>query len=67
MVVGDNSVGKTWLLNRYISNEKPEENIPPTIGVDHMTKVVNLKTGETVKVSLWDTVGQDKYKSIIKG
>ncbi len=37
-----------------------------TIGSDYKLKIVKLDNGKTIKVQLWDTAGQDKYRSIAK-
>lgn len=36
----------------------------PTIGIDFLVKNMNYK-GTTVRVQLWDTAGQEKFKSLI--
>ena len=63
VLVGDASVGKTCLLNRYIKNEFPKQKAP-TVGVEFATKVVELEKGTKVKAQIWDTAGQEKYKAI---
>ena len=42
------------------------ENYITTIGLDYKLKYVKLDSGKTVKVQLWDTAGQDKYRTIAK-
>ena len=42
------------------------ENYITTIGLDYKLKYVQLDTGETIKVQLWDTAGQDRYRTIAK-
>ena len=41
-----------------------EESYKCTIGVDFLMKTLNLN-GKTVKLQLWDTAGQEKYKSMV--
>ncbi len=41
-----------------------EESYKCTIGVDFLMKSVIIK-GQTVKLQLWDTAGQEKYKSMV--
>ena len=36
----------------------------PTIAVEFATKIIQLKEGGYVKAQIWDTAGQEKYKSI---
>ena len=60
ILVGDTNVGKTSLLNRKKHNFFNPV-FSTTIGVDFMS--YKLETNETVYV--WDTAGQEKFKSII--
>ncbi len=57
-MVGDASVGKTHLLNRYIKGSLPKS-VGATIGVEFATRIVNLREGGKVKAQIWDT-GKDK-------
>jgi Rab family protein len=63
ILVGDASVGKTHLLNRYIKGTLPKHNVP-TIGVEFATKTLTLNTGAKVKAQIWDTAGQERYRAI---
>ena len=62
-ILGESTVGKTQLCN-YFVNKKFEQNNMFTIGFD--LKVVNykLKNGQTIKVKIWDTAGQEKYRNM---
>ena len=61
--VGNPFVGKTSLMKRIISSEF-NESYDQTIGVDFYSKTVMYK--ETIfKLQLWDSAGQEKYKSLI--
>ena len=61
--VGDAGVGKTTIISRIMNNPFSEE-YEPSIGVDFMSK--NLKYhGQIVKLQIWDTAGQEKYKGLI--
>ena len=61
--VGNPFVGKTSLMKRIISSEF-NESYDQTIGVDFYSKNVMYK--ETIfKLQLWDSAGQEKYKSLI--
>jgi small GTP-binding protein len=62
--MGDTGVGKTSLVNRYIKNTFPDSSIP-TIGVEFASKIVDLKDGSKIKVQIFDTAGQEKYRSIV--
>ena len=61
--IGDAGVGKTTIISRIMNNPFTEE-YEPSIGVDFMSK--NLKYhGQIVKLQIWDTAGQEKYKGLI--
>ena len=42
------------------------DNYITTIGLDYKLKYIQLDSGETIKVQLWDTAGQDRYRTIAK-
>ena len=65
LLLGDSEVGKSCFLMRYSDNVFVENYIS-TIGLDYKLKYVQLETGETIKVQLWDTAGQDRYRTIAK-
>ena len=63
VLIGDSSVGKTAIINQYMY-ESIDENHQATVGIDFFAKtiVVNEKT---VKLLIWDTAGQEKFRSLI--
>lgn len=70
-ILGDSGVGKTSLLSIYTSPNYFElSKIQLTIGTEYkvITRTVHVGGDRVVqaKVQLWDTAGQEKYKSIIK-
>jgi len=61
VAVGDGAVGKTCLLMVYVNNEFPNEYVP-TVFENYDT---NIKFQENiVKLSLWDTAGQEEYDKL---
>lgn len=62
VLIGDASVGKTSILNRYITGSHTS-NISPTLGAAFTTKLVELD-GENVKLQIWDTSGEERYRSM---
>ena len=62
VLIGDSSVGKTCLVNRFIHSEF-NANEANTIGAmyDTYSTVIN---GTAVDMQLWDTAGQEKFKSL---
>ena len=65
LLLGDSEVGKSCFLMRYSDNVFVENYIT-TKGLDYKLKSVKLDSGKTIKVQLWDTAGQDKYRTIAK-
>ena len=61
--VGDAGVGKTTIISRIMENPY-NEIYEPSIGVDFMSKNIKYK-GQSVKLQMWDTAGQEKYKGLI--
>jgi len=63
ILLGDSGVGKTSLLERYITN-KFSMLYKATIGADFMTKEVELQNNKLVTLQLWDTAGQERFQSL---
>ena len=61
--LGDQYVGKSSILNRFYQ-DKFEEDYQATIGLDFHSKNVEIK-GSTIRLLLYDTAGQEKFKSLI--
>ena len=57
-------MGKTSILLRIIENSF-SEHTPSTIGADYKSQVRKIN-GQSVSIELWDTSGQDRYKSVTK-
>ena len=64
LLIGDTYVGKTSLLLQYIDRECPENHMA-TIGVEFKDKIVQINK-KNVKLQVWDTSGQERYRSITK-
>lgn len=62
LLVGDSGVGKTCLLLRYNDNYF-QDNFVSTIGVDFRSKLIEYNHHK-VNIQVWDTAGQDKFRSI---
>ena len=61
--VGDAGVGKTTIISRLMDN--PFNDVyEPSIGVDFMSKNIKYH-GQSIKLQIWDTAGQEKYKGLI--
>ena len=62
-IIGDSSVGKTCLINRLTKGYFVDQN-QPTIGSNFVKRKFFIE-GLTQEVQIWDTAGQEKYKSIV--
>jgi small GTP-binding protein len=62
LVIGDSGVGKTCLLLRFCDNSFTTSHLA-TIGIDFKMKTIEVD-GKRVKVQIWDTAGQDRFKTI---
>ena len=63
ITLGDGQVGKTSLILRY-TNDYFGNNYISTIGFDYKFKNEKLKNGEEITVKIFDTAGQEKYRSL---
>ncbi len=63
-MIGSSYAGKTSLLFRFVSDTF-DKGYLNTVGVD--LKTVTLKIfGTLARVNIWDTTGQEKFKSLTK-
>lgn len=62
VLIGETGVGKSCILTRYADDEFMESFIS-TIGVDYRFRMIETN-GKHIKMQLWDTAGQDKFRSI---
>jgi len=67
ILLGDSGTGKTSIMNRYLDNSTPQCTHEPTIGVDFRLKTETEIDGKKIKLHLWDTAGQECFRSIIEG
>lgn len=65
ILIGDTRVGKTSYFRRFCEGIYYEKSLL-TIGIEKQIKSIRLNNGETIKIVLWDTLGQEKYFSITK-
>ena len=78
ILLGDSGVGKSSLINRFVKNEFHEVVIKmglvgnktdfkrntQTIGVDLSTKVIDLNDEQRITLQIWDTGGQERFRSL---
>ena len=62
-MVGDSSVGKTCIVNRYV-NETYDGHEKSTVGVNFISTFAPIR-GKMYKVTLWDTAGEERFRAMI--
>ena len=65
ILLGCISVGKTAILERYITN-KFNDAYQCSMKCEFKTKCVNINNSAQAKLEIWDTVGDEKFRSITK-
>ena len=65
VLLGEQGVGKTSIITRYISN-KFSEFILSTSTASYATKKLELDKNQKIKFQIWDTAGQEKFRSLAK-
>ena len=64
ILLGDSGVGKTSIIGRYVDNSfsNDEESSSSMTYIQKKIKIDNQK----INLSIWDTVGQERYRSLTK-
>ena len=62
ILIGSSGVGKTTLVNRFITDQY-EENYIPTLGVNIMVKAITIGSNK-IRLSIWDVGGQAKWNIV---
>ena len=62
-VIGNASVGKTSLINQYTRHEFSSTE-KATVGANFVP-FRYVKETETINIAIWDTAGQEKYRSMV--
>ena len=63
ITLGDGHVGKSSIIVKYIDNKFSPIYLS-TIGFDSKVKRKKLDNGEEIKIKLFDTAGQERFRSI---
>uniref|UniRef100_A0A6V3KF51 Uncharacterized protein n=1 Tax=Lotharella globosa TaxID=91324 RepID=A0A6V3KF51_9EUKA len=64
IVVGNGTVGKTTMLKQFAMGEQTDQ-YKKTVGTDFFEKEITVSsTGDDAKLLLWDTAGQEMFKSL---
>ena len=67
VLLGESGVGKTCIIARFINNTF-EDNLISTTGASYAGKTMTFDEygGKSIKFEIWDTAGQEKYRSLTK-
>jgi small GTP-binding protein len=65
IIVGDSGVGKTSILVRFC-RQTFDESRTATVGVEFLSKVIE-HNNHRIELQLWDTAGQEVYRSVTRG
>jgi len=65
ITIGNCGVGKTSILQRFIDGTFNED-LMPTLGMNNKIKINTLKNGKKIILKLFDTAGEEKYRSLSK-
>lgn len=66
VMIGDAGVGKTSLMYNYVYGSVPQET-GITLGVELGSRVIDVgRDDQKVKLHIWDTSGQEKFRSITR-
>ena len=65
VVVGDSGVGKTCIIGRFLKGTF--DPYSPSGGASYASKTIEIpEMGESLTLDIWDTVGQERYRSLTK-
>ena len=66
VLVGESGVGKTSIISQFTS-KKFDLHRETSLSAQFISKTVNFQDlGKEIKFDIWDTVGQEKYRSLAK-
>ena len=66
-LLGNSYVGKTSMINHYKEKGQPPSPPIPTIAVDIKPIDITLPNSKTIKCFVYDTAGQERFKSMPSG
>ena len=62
VLTGDEAVGKTALIHKFLEEDKDIIDYKPTLGVEIHKKMIRDDSGDiTMALYLWDMAGQEKF------
>ena len=64
-LIGESGVGKTSIISRYTNNTFDPQ-VLTSSSAQFLTKTIELNKDTSIKFDIWDTAGQEKFKSLAK-
>ena len=64
ILLGESGVGKTSIIKRYLQ-DKFDLNETSTLSMSYVGQLKEID-GQKIQLNIWDTIGQEKYRSISK-
>jgi len=61
-LIGESSVGKTCIINKFCKG-RFDSDVDSTLGANYSQKKIE-RNNKKIRLDLWDTAGQEKYRSI---
>jgi small GTP-binding protein len=65
--IGDSNVGKTSIIRSFCEHKFDEAGIISTVSVAYNHKKLKVDPFTEVHMKIWDTAGQEKYRSMTRG
>ena len=65
VVIGEVGVGKTSIIKQFISKSF-SKNVPSSVSGQYCQKVFKLDDGKNIQFDIWDTAGEEKYRTLVK-
>ena len=66
VLLGETAVGKSCLITRFVNDVFQSNHVSTMVGVFQSKTVFYDKLNKTIKYEIWDTAGQEKYRSLNK-
>ena len=66
VLLGETAVGKSCLINRFVNDTFQSDFVPTMVGCYSSKEIFYDRAKRKIKYEIWDTAGQEKYRSINK-
>ena len=66
VLLGETAVGKSCLITRFVNDAFQSNHVSTMVGVFQSKTVFYDKLNKQIKYEIWDTAGQEKYRSLNK-